>query len=89
MENDMTLRKGITPMNGIELKARRAAAQRKRRATRPRVDYYPDAVALAVLKKLRVHRVGGDASSILNQIIAEWAQRRIPKTRSAKASGIM
>ena len=75
-------------MNDLERKARRAANQRIRRSTRPRIDYYPDAVALAVIEKFRAHRIGGDASSILNRIISAWAKWRIPKTRSAKASGI-
>jgi hypothetical protein len=38
-----------------------------------RIDFYPDETTAAIVEKLRVPRVGGDASSILNRIVAEWA----------------
>ena len=49
------------------------ALQRVRRHRLRRIDYYPDEAATAIIEKLRVPRVGGDASSILNRIVAEWA----------------
>jgi hypothetical protein len=46
--------------------------QRDRRARMRRIDYYPSE-AVAVINRLRVPRTGGDASSIINMIILEWA----------------
>jgi hypothetical protein len=49
------------------------ALQRARRQRLRRIDFYPDEAAAAIIEKLRVPRVGGDASSILNRIVSEWA----------------
>ena len=46
--------------------------QRRRRMGRQRVDYYPDENALVAIDALRIGHVGGDASSIINLIIADW-----------------
>ena len=41
-----------------------------------RIDFYADATAATVIDSLRTRRAGGDASSILNRIIAEWVDLR-------------
>jgi hypothetical protein len=46
--------------------------QRARRRKLRRIDFYPCEAAAAVIDELRAPRVGGDASSIINRIIAEW-----------------
>jgi hypothetical protein len=50
--------------------------QRERRAGMRRIDFYADATAATVIDSLRTRRAGGDASSILNRIIAEWLDLR-------------
>ena len=50
--------------------------QRWRRARERRIDYYASKRAAAVVDKLRTRREGGDASSILNRIVEEWAEAR-------------
>lgn len=50
-------------------------AQRARRARNPRIDYYPDAEADALIRSLAGPFVGGDFSSIINRIVGEWAER--------------
>jgi hypothetical protein len=37
------------------------------------IDYYPSEQAAAVIDRFRSRHAGGDASSILNRIVAEWA----------------
>ena len=50
-----------------------------------RIDYYPDEAARALIERLRRPNVGGDASSTINRIIADWAagcgnnQTRVPE----------
>lgn len=63
--------------------------QRARRATRPRIDFYPSAEAVRVIDSLRHGSVGGDASSIINRALVEWgasgihaAPKRAPGRRS-------
>ena len=55
--------------------------QRGRRKRLRRIDYYPSEQATALIEHLRTPRCGGDASSILNRIVSEWAacQRSIPE----------
>jgi hypothetical protein len=48
-------------------------AQRDRRARMRRIDYYASPAAAAIINRLRRHAEGGDASSIINMIIGEWA----------------
>lgn len=55
---------------------RKREQQRQRRASHPRIDYYPDAAALHVINRHRTHYVGGDLSSIINRVVGEWAQAR-------------
>lgn len=50
-------------------------AQRKRRARYPRIDYYPDDDAAALIYSLTMPRAGGDLSSVINAIVNEWAQQ--------------
>jgi hypothetical protein len=38
-----------------------------------RIDYYASPEADAIINRLRRHAEGGDASSIINTIIGEWA----------------
>src|SRR5215831_19072094 len=47
--------------------------QRARRRSLRRIDYYPSKAVAAVIDRLRMPRAGGDASSIINRIISEWA----------------
>ena len=46
--------------------------QRERRRSLRRIDYYPSKAAVAVIDSMRSRRTGGDASSIIDRIIAEW-----------------
>jgi hypothetical protein len=48
--------------------------QRERRRSNRRIDYYPSKAAAETIDSLRTPREGGDASSILNRIITEWAR---------------
>jgi NAD(P)-dependent dehydrogenase (short-subunit alcohol dehydrogenase family) len=48
-------------------------ATNDRRHRLRRIDYYPSEEAAAIINKLRTRGVGGDASSILNRILSEWA----------------
>lgn len=59
-------------------------AQRWRRSRERRLDYYASPAAVAVVDSLRVPSVGGDASSILNRIVTEWAER---EARNAVRAG--
>lgn len=50
-------------------------AQRQRRATNPRIDFYPDEAAYGVI--LRSHGregMGANYSTVINRIVAEWAE---------------
>jgi hypothetical protein len=55
-------------------RARILEGQRERRKQMRRIDYYPSEAAAAVIDRFRVPRVGGDASSILNRIVAECTE---------------
>jgi hypothetical protein len=46
-----------------------------------RIDYFPDPPAVTTIDSLRTRSVGGDASSIINRIVREWAESRGPVTR--------
>jgi hypothetical protein len=48
-------------------------AQRDRRASMRRIDYYASPEADAIINRLRRNNAGGDASSIIDRIIGEWA----------------
>ena len=48
--------------------------QRERRRRERRIDYYPSKEAAAIVDGMRSRYAGGDASSILNRIVAEWAE---------------
>ena len=54
---------------------RKRQQQRDRRARYPRIDYYPDNEADALIRSLSGPFVGGDFSSVINRIVAEWADR--------------
>jgi hypothetical protein len=54
-------------------------AQRDRRARMRRIDYYASPAAAAIINRLRRHAEGGDASSIINMIIGEWAAGGFPE----------
>ena len=53
---------------------RKLEQQRERRRTERRIDYYPSKLAAAVIDRFRTSYAGGDLSSILNRIVAEWAE---------------
>jgi len=55
-------------------KASKRQAQRARRATYPRIDYYPDPESNALIRSLSGPFVGGDYSSVINRIVVEWAE---------------
>lgn len=55
-------------------RARILEQQRARRRRYRRIDYYPSDAADEIIDNLRTRREGGDASSILNRIITEWAE---------------
>jgi hypothetical protein len=52
------------------------ALQKDRRKRLRRIDYYPSAEVAALIEGQRTPRCGGDASSILNRIVCEWAASR-------------
>ena len=54
---------------------RKRQQQRDRRARYPRIDYYPNNEANALIRSLSGPCVGGDFSSVINRIVAEWAER--------------
>lgn len=54
---------------------RKRQLQRERRATNPRIDYYPDKEAAALIRSMTGPSVGRDYSSVINRIVAEWADR--------------
>jgi hypothetical protein len=68
----------ITAQDGAEWQTRRRARistlQRERRHRLRRIDYYPSEDAATLIDKLRTRGVGGDASSILNRIVADWGR---------------
>ena len=53
--------------------ARILEGQRERRKQMRRIDYYPSKEAAAVIDRFRHRNAGGDTSSILNWIVAQWA----------------
>jgi hypothetical protein len=53
----------------------RQSKNRRRREMR-RIEYCANPIAEAVIDGLRTRYVGGDASSIINRIIAEWSEGR-------------
>src|SRR3954447_25898363 len=54
-------------------RARILQGQRWRRSRMRRIDYYPSKEAAAVIDRLRHRYANGDTSSVLNRIVAEWA----------------
>lgn len=50
-----------------------------------RIDYTPDAHAATVIDSLRTGYSGGDASSAINRVIAEWAAHRPDPAGSSTA----
>ena len=50
-------------------------AQRWRRSRYPRIDYYPDELASSVIGAQSGPFVGGNYSSVINRIVAEWAEQ--------------
>ena len=58
--------------DGPNRRARANETQRERRKRLKRLDFYASPEVIAVIDSLRVPRVGGDASSILNRIVKEW-----------------
>jgi hypothetical protein len=60
----------------IWAKRRILEAQRRRRSRERRIDYYASPEADVIIDSLRRPAAGGDASSILNHIVTEWAAGR-------------
>ena len=50
--------------------------QKDRRKRLRRIDYYPSKEVAALIEGQRTPQCGGDASSILNRIVGEWAASR-------------
>lgn len=59
-------------MTSEHRKAKRRESQRKHRAGKKRLDYYPSAEARSIIDGLRTPYVSGTASAIINRIITEW-----------------
>jgi len=78
----------ITPQDHAEWTAWRhdrvLTLQRDRRQQLRRIDYYADEAAATIIDKLRAPGIGGDASSILNRIVSEWAASQ---NRSQQVNG--
>ena len=64
----------VKEINDSRVRARER--QRRYRADRPRIDYFPDSSAVATIDLLRTGYAGGDASSIINRIVLEWSSSR-------------
>jgi hypothetical protein len=62
-------------------------AQRAWRKRRNRIDFYAEADVQAIVNAQRVAGVGGDASSILNRIVREWAASGISCPIRARTRG--
>ena len=61
------------------------ASQRARRATNPRIDYYPSPGALAAIESRRTrHGPTNNSSGIIDTIIAEWSALTGTKQRKAE-----
>lgn len=62
--------------------------QRARRARLRRIDYYASQEAAKVIDRLRRPYAGGDASSIINRALLEWAANAndVPELNSGKES---
>lgn len=54
---------------------RKRQQQRARRASHPRIDYYPSPEALALIESMWRPHAGRDASSVINRLIVECAKR--------------
>jgi hypothetical protein len=65
-------------------KDRKRDQQRQRRAVKHRIDYYPDTDAMTLIEGLWRPTVGHDLSSVINGIIAEWAD--LKKARKGRAA---
>ena len=63
-----------------ELKRQQAAArQRRRRAARPRIEFYPVAETREILAALRSPYTPWNSISLtLDRIVKEWATQRLP-----------
>lgn len=51
-------------------------------ASRAEFDYYASKRATSVIDKMRTRRSGGDARSILNRIVEEWAKGEFSELNS-------
>lgn len=61
----------------VWIRERRREQQRERRAGLIRIDYADvSPEAAEIIDGLRRDAAGGDASSILNRIVTEWAAKR-------------
>jgi hypothetical protein len=49
----------------------------------------PAPAAAAVINELRSGERGGDSSSIINRIIAEWAERDEPSTMTSATTNVL
>ena len=58
----------------VSRRERKAFLQRERRKRLKRVDFYADPETVAIIDSLRMPRVDGTASAILNRIVKEWAE---------------
>lgn len=62
-------------------KQRKRQQQRERRARNPRIDYYPNVEAAAIVYALVGPVPGRDLSSLLNRIVTEWSATGIKKRK--------
>jgi hypothetical protein len=73
---------------GSTRRTRILALQSARRSRLRRIDYYVDEAAEAIIDKLRAPGIGGDASSILNRIVVEWAAAAHVKAKATEPGSL-
>ena len=57
-------------------RVRKRDAQRRRRARYPRIDYYPDKEADALIRSMVGPWAGRALSGVINRMVSEWAEDR-------------
>lgn len=65
-------------------KARKLESQRQRRAMYPRIDYYPCAEVLALIRERTHSRVGGDQSGVIDRLVLAAFRNKIDRSRNGR-----
>ncbi|OOG63288.1 hypothetical protein B0E46_09725 [Rhodanobacter sp. B04] len=63
-------------------KARKLEQQRHRRGMHPRIDYYPSEDVLALIRERTHGRVGGDQSSVIDELVRTAFRNKIGRFRN-------